>query len=306
MKLKIAVTGALGYSGSYIARELCTRGHEVVALTNSVTRENPLELKIRPLSWNDVESLTDNLCGCDVLVNTYWVRFNHKRFTHAQAVENTKTLFSAARNAGVKRIVHTSITHPDEKSSLSYFRGKAELESFLQNIGIPCSILRPAVLFGETPEESILIGNMAWALRRFPFVGVFGDGKYRVQAIHVRDFAQLAVREVLRTDAESAIVNAVGPETYSFRELWKMLGKAIACERPVLSIPAWLGWAVARLAGIFFGDVMLTRDEVRGLMEDRLAVDGAVSAGQSSLREWCSLNAQKLGEKYASELSRRR
>lgn len=306
MKLKIAVTGALGYSGSYIAREAGSRGHEVVALTNSPDKENPLALPIMPLAWDAPEQLEAVLRDCDVLINTYWVRFNHKNFSHEQAVRNTKILFSAAHAAGIKRIVHTSITHPDAQSDLSYFRGKAELEEFLRKLPIPSSILRPAVLFGETPEESILIGNMAWTLRHFPLVGVFGDGKYRLQPLHVKDFAELALREAERPDGKKEITQAVGPEIYSFRELWEMLGKTIGCPRKIVSVPAWLGWSVARLTGMLFGDVMLTRDEVRGLTEDRLAVENAPAAGKHSLHAWCEHNARTLGKNYASELSRRK
>lgn len=304
--MKIAVTGALGYSGRYVAAEARSRGHEVLALTNSPERANPLSLPVRPLTWNDAAALEDALRGCDVLVNTYWVRFNYKTFTHERAVANSKILFAAARAAGVNRIVHTSITHPDAKSPLTYFRGKAELEAELLRAGTPCSILRPAVLFGETPEESILIGNMAWALRRFPIVGVFGSGNYRIQPLHVRDFAERCVREAERTDGGNAIIEAVGPETYSFRELFEMIGREIGCLRPIVSVPPSFGWLVAHAAGTFFGDVMLTRDEVRGLMEDRLAVDGALPAGTRSLRAWCAAVAENLGRKYVSELSRRR
>lgn len=98
-------------------------------------------------------------------------------------VENTKRLFAAASTAGVKRIVHTSITQPDAQSALPYFRGKAELEEGLAATGIPHSVLRPAVLFSETPAESILINNMAWSLRRLPALAAFGPGRYRLQPI---------------------------------------------------------------------------------------------------------------------------
>lgn len=306
MKLKIAVTGALGYSGTYIAREAHSRGHQVIALTNSPHRENPLSLPIVSLAWDAPVQLEAVLRECDVLINTYWVRFNGKNLSHARALRNTQMLFTAARAAGVKRIVHTSITHPDAYSDLSYFSGKAEAEKYLRELPVPSSILRPALLFGRTPEESILINNMAWALRRFPLVGVFGDGKYRLQPLHVQDFAELALHEAERTDRENAIIEAVGPEIYSFRELWEMIGKAIGKPRKTISVPPWFGWGIARLTGMLFGDVMLTRDEVRALMENRLVVENAEPAGSRSLRVWCEHNAKNLGKDYASELSRRK
>ena len=118
--------------------------------------------------------LVEQLQGVTVLYNTYWVRFNHRLFKHADAVENTLTLFDAARKAGVQRVVHVSITNPSEDSPLEYFRGKAILEKALIQSGLSYAILRPAVLFGK---EDILINNIAWALRHLPVFGVFGDGQ---------------------------------------------------------------------------------------------------------------------------------
>lgn len=303
---RVAVTGVLGYSGRYIAAEMARQGAHVIGLTNSPDRPNPRGWILRPLCWKDPDALAEELHGCQALVNTYWVRFNTRWFTHAEAARHTHVLFEAARKAGVRRIVHVSITRPDPESCLSYFRGKAELEQSLECLGIPYSILRPAVLFGEMPGEDILINNMAWVLRHFPVVGVPGDGRYRLQPIHVEDLAGLAVREALSEDNRNRVIEAVGPETYTFRELFAMLGEATGCRRPVISLPPWGAYAAARMMGMFHHDVMLTRDEIRGLMEDRLCVEGAPSAGGVRLSEWARKHAGELGRAYACEMARRR
>ncbi|MGD1085653.1 MAG: NAD(P)H-binding protein, partial [Verrucomicrobiota bacterium] len=229
-----AVTGAFGYSGRYIATRLLEQGHTVVTLTNSTSRANPFGGRVRalPLSFGQPDQLAASLAGVDVLYNTYWVRFNHRLFTHAQAVENTRALFDAARRAGVRRVVHVSITNPDEHSPLSYFAGKARLERALRESGLSHAILRPAVLFGR---EDILINNIAWALRRFPFFAVFGDGSYRLQPIHVDDLAGLAVAEGMRS--EDVILNAIGPETFTYRELVQAVAAAIGRPRPLVGVP---------------------------------------------------------------------
>src|SRR6476661_950925 len=109
-----AVTGAFGYSGQYIAQRLLDAGQQVITLTNSTQKPNPFGGKVKayPLSFDNPAELTNSLRGVSMLYNTYWVRFNHGSFSHAQAVENTLKLFSAAKAAGVKRIVHVSITNP--------------------------------------------------------------------------------------------------------------------------------------------------------------------------------------------------
>src|SRR5690606_10184028 len=128
------VTGAFGYSGRYIARRLIQAGHRVRTLTNSPGREHEFagQIETHPYHFDTPDALVESLRGAAVLYNTYWVRFNHADFTHAQAVKNTLALFDAARKAGVGRVVHVSITNPSEDSPLEYFSGKARLERGLR------------------------------------------------------------------------------------------------------------------------------------------------------------------------------
>jgi NADH dehydrogenase len=274
----------------------------VITLTNSLGRRDPFGDRVPayPLDFRDPGKLTASLAGVEVLFNTYWVRFNHRAFTHADAVDNTVILFSAARAAGVKRIVHVSITNPSEDTDLEYFHGKARLEEALAETGLPYSILRPTVLFGK---EDILINNIAWILRRFPVFGVFGDGEYRLQPIYVDDLAKLAVDHGTRHGM--ATVDAIGPETFTYRELVRRLGHIIGKPRRIVSIPPSLGYYSGLLLGKLVRDVVVTRDEIEGLMRGRLCVDSAPT-GATRLTEWAAEHRSTLGRRYASELARRR
>lgn len=297
-----AVTGAFGYSGRYLAQRLLDAGEEAITLTNSWQRPNPFadRLPAYPFHFDQPERLVETLRGVSVLYNTYWVRFNHRTFTHADAVRNTRALFTAARAAGVERIVHISITNPSGNSPLEYFRGKAELERALQETGLSHAILRPTVLFGR---EDILINNIAWTLRRFPVFGVFGDGQYRLQPIHVDDLAALAMEQGARR--ENTIINAIGPETFTYRGLAEQVGEIIGCRRPVIGLPPFLGYWVGRAVGALVHDVVITREEIKGLMADLLHVD-APPAGTTRLTDWARKHADTLGRRYTSELARRR
>ena len=298
---RYAVTGAFGYSGQYIARRLLDAGHEVITLTNSQHRPNPFGdmVKAHPFNWDNPAALAESLRGVDVLVNTYWVRFNHEKFTHNMAVENTLRLFQAAKEAGVRRVVHVSITNPSEHSPLEYFSGKARLERALTESGLSYAILRPTVLFGK---EDILINNIAWALRHLPVFGVFGDGSYRLQPIYVDDLAGLAVEH--GANSENAVINAIGPETFTYKELAQTIGAIIGQRRPVLPMPPRLAYFAGGIIGRLNGDVMITWEEVLGLMADLLYVDSP-PAGATKLTDWAREHANTLGKRYASELGRR-
>ena len=296
------VTAAFGYSGRYIAQRLLGSGHRVRTLTNSPQRENPFggKVEVRPYDFDEPQRLIESLRGAAVLYNTYWVRFDHADFTHSQAVRNTLALFEAAKQAGVKRVVHMSIANATEPTDLPYFTGKARLESALKKSGMSYAILRPTVLFGT---EDILINNIAWLLRRFPVFGVFGDGQYKVQPIFVDDLAALAVEQGRHN--RNVTIDAIGPETLTYRELVEEVGRAIGKNRPIVSIHPRLGLLCGQLVGVLLRDVTITWEEIRGLMENRLCTESP-PAGATKLSEWLPKHAHDLGRRYSNELARRR
>ncbi|OGU10875.1 MAG: epimerase [Ignavibacteria bacterium GWB2_35_12] len=297
-----AVTGAYGYSGKYIARRLLEKGHEVITLSNTIPQEDIFNDKVKqyPLNFNDSDELCRNLEDVDVLYNTYWVRFNYKTFSHEQAVDNTIRLFNAGLKAGVRKIVHVSITNPSENSHLSYFKGKAILERELKNLSIQYSILRPAVLFGK---EDILINNIAWMLRKFPLFGVFGDGEYKIQPIFVDDLALLAI-ENGATD-ENKTIDAIGPETFSYNQLVEIIKSELKIKRKIIHVNPKFGYFAGNIMGKFVNDVVITKDEIDGLMSNLLFTN-STPAGVTKLSDWVKSHAQTLGLKYANELKRRK
>ena len=297
-----AVTGAFGYSGRRIAERLLAAGVRVRTLTNSPNRPNPFgdRVEVRPLSFGDPAALAESLKGVLVLHNTYWVRYPAAGALHDEAVENTLALFSAAKAACVGRIVHVSITNPSEDSDLPYFCGKARLERALKESGLPHSILRPALLFGG---EDILVNNIAWAIRRFPVLAIFGRGRYRMRPIHVDDLATLAVKEGSETGNRT--VDAVGPETFEYREFVRLVARILGKRRLILSLPPTLAWLGTALIGRMVGDILITRDEMKGLMRGLLDVPGEPT-GSILLSDWASEHDATLRLRYASELARRR
>lgn len=298
--MKIAVTGAFSYSGKYITRRLLARGEEVITLTGHPNRPDPFNGQVCafPLDFNDAFDLTSSLRGVEVLYNTYWVRFDKNANTQPAAVENTRRLVKAAVEAGVKRIVHISITNPSADSHLPYFWGKAANEKAVMDSGLSYAILRPTVLFGA---EDILINNIAWLLRRFPFFALPGDGSYRLQPVYVDDLAQLAVE--CGYAKENILCDAVGPDTFTFREMVELIGEKIGHKRPLLQVPPRLALTAAQFIGLFVGDVVLTPEEVDGLMAD-LLVSKEPPRCKTRLGDWLEANQATVGARYASELKR--
>lgn len=295
-----AVTGAFGFSGRHIAARLLDRGDTVVSLTNHPNRPDPFGGRVNavPLAFDEPAALATSLAGVDVLFNTYWVRVAHGGMTHADAVRNSRVLFTAARGAGVRRIVHVSIANPSADPTLPYYRGKAEVERALTESGPSWAILRPTVLVGDEP---ILVNTIAWLLRRLPAFAIPGDGRYGVAPIHVDDLADLAVAAAGRAD--NVAWDAVGPETFTFTELVMAIRDAIGSRARVVHVPPGLALVAARALGFVLRDEILTREELQGLMAN-LLVSNEPPRGTRRVSEWLDDAGPWLGKAYLPEIAR--
>jgi NADH dehydrogenase len=292
-----AVTGAFSYSGAAIARELLAAGHRVRTLTGHPGRA-PADsgIDVRPLDFADGDGLRRSLQGVRTLYNTYWVRFARGRVDHPAAVANSRILLDAAARAGVRRIVHVSITHADPGSPYPYFRGKAQVEQDLAGTGLSHAIARPAILFGR---NGVLVNNIAWLLRRLPVFAIGGRGEYRVRAIHVDDLARLCVR--LGEPGDNVRLDAVGPQSLTFREMVTVIRAAVGSRSLVIPVPGSLVPPLSAALGLLLRDVLLTREEYQAMAEG-LADSDAPATGEIAFTDWVARHGADLGRSYANEL----
>jgi uncharacterized protein YbjT (DUF2867 family) len=293
------VTGAFGYSGAAIARELMAAGRRVRTLTGHPDRAPAgTEIDVYPLQFEDRDRLTEALRGAHTLYNTYWVRFARGQIDHDVAVANSRILFAAASEAGIARIVHVSIIRPSLDSPYPYFRGKAELEQALADSGLSYAIVRPALLFGG---NGVLVNNVAWLLRHVPVFAIGGRGDYRVRGIHVDDLARLCVR--LGSTEEITVTDAVGPEGFTFREFVLAIRSAVGSRAVVVSVPGPVLTGLSRLLGVALRDSLLTADEYHSMV-DGLADSDAPATGTVLFSEWLASHGDQLGRRYANEIDR--
>jgi uncharacterized protein YbjT (DUF2867 family) len=293
------VTGAFGYIGKYIARHLLEQGEMVKTITTHPDKPNPFGEAVQtfPLNFDRQDDLIESLRSASTLYNTYWIRFPYGGATFEQAVQNTATLFRCAKEAGVRRIVHISVTH-STNSDLPYYRGKALQEQALIDSGVPYSIVRPTLVFGR---EDILVNNIGWLMRKFPVFPIFGSGGYKVQPVFVEDLARIAV-EAAR-DPGNLTLDAIGPETFTFEDLVRLIAARIKPGLRLVHIPPSLGILLGKLIGLGLGDVILTRDELQGLMDELLTSKQAPN-GTMYFSDWLESHGDQLGSVYSSEIRR--
>lgn len=296
------VTGAFGFTGSRIAERLLSQGRRVMTLTRRATVDHPLASRVERLPYDfAADALGTALPGVDTVYVTYWMRFPRGGTTWDQLVDNVARLARASAAAGVRRLVYISVSNAAHDASTSYFRAKAAAEDAVRAAGgaMSTTIVRPTLLYGR---GDILINNMAWTLRRLPLFGIPGDGNYRVQPVHVDDVAELAIRLGARDDEVE--MDAAGPEALTFNEIVSAVRAAVRSRALLIHLPPTVVLAATRMIGLGVRDVVLTRDELRELMESLLVSADAAGTCPTRLTDWLAANADALGRRYSSELGR--
>ena len=294
------VTGAFSYTGQYITRGLLAAGRGVRTLTGHPRESGGLagRVEVFPYDFEHPERLVGSLRGADTLYNTYWVRFPHGRLNYDVAVRNLLVMIRAAVQAGIRKIVHVSVINASEDSPYAYFRGKARVERAIRESGLPFTILRPTVVFGP---EDILINNIAWMARTFPVLVMPGSGDYLLQPVYVEDLAALA--SAAGASAASEVIDAVGPQILTYRELVERIAGAVGRKIPVVPAPLWMAYGLGRVLGWYVRDVVLTYEEVAALANSVL-YSVRMPTAATRFDDWLSGYKGQLGREYRSELKR--
>ncbi|HXC80019.1 MAG TPA: NAD(P)H-binding protein [Candidatus Acidoferrum sp.] len=294
------VTGAFSYTGRFIARKLLDGGRRVRTLTNHPQRPGAQELdvEVAPLKFTDHAALVESFRGADTFYNTYWVRFRHGGVGFGDAVANTRILMSAAAEAGVRKVVHISVSNPSLDSHLDYYVGKARTEEIVRESGLLWAIVRPTLIFGP---GDILINNIAWLLRNMPIFVIPENGRYRVQPVAGEDVAEIAVWAAAQP--ENVVVDAAGPDVMTYAEMVDSVAITVHRRPRIVHLSSRLTLAAGDVLGLFVRDILLTHQELEGLMEE-LLVSKAEPRGTRRLDNWLLRSTGSLGRSYASELSR--
>lgn len=302
------ITGAFSFSGKFIAQELINIGEKVITITGHPDYNSPYfgEVDIKSYEFNNFRALVNNFKGIDTFYNSYWIRFPYKETSWRDAIINSYKLFKACKLAGVKKIVHISVTNPSLDSPYAYFKGKAVVEELLKRSGVKYTILRISWMF---EEGDILVNNIAWILRRFPIFGIFGDGQYKLQPVSLKTLGKVAVENRYlgnQTINVGQTINVIGPETYTYSEFISIINKTINCKTllfPFPGISKYIPIFISKILSMILSDRLLTIDEVNTL-KDNLLLTSSYPSGNISFEKWLIKNKTKLGLKWSNEIKR--
>lgn len=310
--LKIAITGADAYSGRYISQlmEKDENITEVRSLVANVKKQAIVTPKVRsvPLEFN-TKTLEESLFGSDIFICTYWMRYGFDQ-NLCPALDRIKMLTDVCKAVGVKRIVYVSHTKLSTSSDIGYIRAKAQAEEYIMENMDSFGFVRPCLLFGDTPEESIVANNTAYLMRRLPVMMFPRDiKKVHFQPVHVRDLAQMALNMALTE--ENGFIDAVGPEKMTFHQFIWAYKKSLGLKRLLWStgLSASTVYQFTKPINILLNDFFVEEGDLKILEQDLACSEldeneGKNYWGKRSFTEWLEENKSRIGKEYINSFQR--
>jgi NAD(P)H dehydrogenase (quinone) len=219
--MKIAITGATGQLGRLVVEKLKSSNEEIVALVRSTQKASGLEVEAREADYDKPETLVSALLGIDTLLLISGSEPGKRKVQHHNVIE-------AAKSAGVKWIVYTSILHADT-SSISLAEEHLATEAFLKGSGIPFTLLRN----GWYTEN--YTGSIPGAVAGGAFIGSAGNGL--ISSAARVDFADAAVAVLTTEGHEGKTYELAGDEAWTLSDLAAEISSQTGKNIPFVNMP---------------------------------------------------------------------
>jgi NADH dehydrogenase len=228
-------------------------------------------LTVVEASVHSASDLAHLMPGHDAVVNLVAVLHgDEKRFEQVH-VRLPGLLAEAMAHAGVKRLVHISALGADAQGPSLYQRSKAQGETVLRNARLDLTVLRPSVIFGADDQFLNLFADLQTVL---PFMPLAGSAT-RFQPVWVGDVARAVVRCLKDSRTIGQTYELAGPDVMSLGELVHRSGQWAGIRggqgRPVLPLPAWMGWLQAVFMELAPGEPLMSRDNLASMKVDNVA-----------------------------------
>lgn len=270
----VTIFGASGFVGRYVVREFARTGARIRAAVRRPERAGFLRPmgdvgQIVPVASNvrDDASVAAAIEGADTVVNLVGVLAERGRQTFdAVHVAGARRVAEAAASAGVRTLVHVSAIGAESHAQANYAATKGAGEDAVRRAFPAAAIVRPSIVFG--PEDDFF-NRFAALARLAPALPLIGGGRTRFQPVYVGDLAKAVAAIAAEPRRQSGIHELGGPETFTFRELMKILLRQIGRRRLLVPVP----FAVATCQAAVIERLpvpLLTRDQVRMLRSDNV------------------------------------
>ena len=262
----VLVTGATGFLGRRVVRELVEKGDTVRCLVHTPGKERIFshrDVEVHYGSIRDSASLNNVFYEVEAVVHLVGIiRPKHQNSFEVVHREGTANVLDAAKEAGARHFLHVSAIGSANDKNYPYFYTKWLGEQEVIDRGIPYTIFRPSILYGEGDE---FLNSLAGLVRLFPFVPVIGPGKNRMQPLSVDDLARCIAITLRREDLKNCTLEFGGPERLNYNELVSQVTKAMGKKRMQLHLPIQLVYVIAMVAQRLLPRAPITTEQVKML-----------------------------------------
>jgi uncharacterized protein YbjT (DUF2867 family) len=273
---RVTIFGGTGFVGARVARHLSDSGAAVRIASRHLVPGQGGNVERIVADAQDEHAVQAAIAGADGVVNAISLYVENKGSTfHSIHVEAAARIATMARQAGVKRFVHLSGIGADAASTSSYIRSRGEGEAAVQAAFPGAIIVRPAVMFAR---DDAFLTTLLRLLRTLPAYPLFGDGRTRLQPVHVDDVAMAIARILRQTQRPSPIYELAGPRIYSYEQLLRAIARTAGVRPMLVRMPFGVWDAAAHLAEIL-PNPPLTRNQVELMQIDTTASDGQPGFG---------------------------
>ena len=273
--MHVFLTGATGFVGGYILRELIRQGHTARCLVRD--ERDPLSEGGAPVEKvvgdvTDPDSLSGKLDGCDAVIHLVGIieeQPSRGATFEAVHVEGTIHVARAAQEAGIGRFIHMSANGAAPDGVSEYQTTKWRAEQYVKNAGFEhWTIFRPAIVFGDAGDQPEFASRLARTLvAPFPILPVFGDGTYQLQPISVEEVATAFVQTLDREAAHGRTFCTAGKESLAYITILNSITQALGLRlKPKLFLPLWFARPFVLLLSRL-GLVPISRDQFEMLVE---------------------------------------
>ena len=274
---RIFVTGATGFVGRHVVPRLMESGHAVRILAHGPVRQHllPEGVEVSRTSLTDQEGLEAALSGMDAVVHLVAIIRERGEATFDRVNHlGTSSLAKAALSAGVSRFVLMGAIGAVDDPRFPYLQSKWRGEQAVIQSGVPYTILRGSIIFGEGDE---FINTLGGLVRVFPLVPVIGGGNVRFQAIHVEDVAYSIAKTLEMDETNNRIIEIGGPEHITYDGILDTIAETYGCKRWKLHLPIGLMRPVVKLMEKLLPHPPATSQQLSMLEFDNVAETDAVS-----------------------------